>query len=384
MALYVYADETIFPINGEKNGLGYGLFVSQTEITQRTIDEALSNLKSDLDFDLKKDSQTLQKGYFHASEDGKNAHSHLCTSINKNVKGIFAYTYSDHNKPKEIAQKGFTNRILNRCLSDSTLELFRSTEEIFLTIEQRDTLSKFSLAKWLKSLYELYDKATYDILSFKTFYPNITITLKDKKEPGLQVIDFLIWAVNRTKRNIPDKKWHERIRYASSYYSVEQQGQNGGQYYLNTLHFSRTIPKGYPYEFIEPQNWNALLKAYLNIERFLVLMDKKDFTDETLHLYNDFSSISSKLKIEGYHLNKADISLLGSVFLRLFDSIPLYQNLKDEDIDSWTVILQSKYLASILVRKGNLRFIRTKNAIQRWRYKMQTENREEFRNLIYK
>ena len=386
MAIYAYADETSFTVNGKTNeiALGSGIFVSKSKVNQDIVREALADLKSDIDFDHQKDLRTIQRGYFHSSDDSKNAHSHLCCSINRNIVGIFDYTYFDNITQVDIIRKGFADRIFDRCLSHSTLALFLSTNEVFLTIEKRDSINEVTISMWLNSLYKRYEGATYNRPSYKTFYPKINIFLEDKMEPGLQVVDFLMWAVNRTKISVPDNRWHERIKYKTWYYYKDAGNQNRGKYHLNTFPDKYSaIDNDYPHKFEEPEEWSSFLNAYVNIERFLVSVDRSDFTDKTMHLFDDFHSISSKLKSNDYYLIGDDITLIGSVFLRLFDSLPLYGHLKDNDKDSWVCLLHAKYLASMLVRNDQLHFNRTRNEIQRWRYKMQTENEDEFKKLIY-
>ena len=95
-----------------------------------------------------------------------------------------------------------------------------------------------------------------------------------------------------------------------------------------------------------------------------------------------FDEVSAKLKNKDYHLNSDDFTRIGSIYLRLFDTLPVYDHVQDEDEDSWTILLNSKYLASMLVRTDQIHFGRTKNAIHRWRYHMQTEMPEFFRDLI--
>ena len=188
MAIYAYADETIFTINNKSGdiALGSGMLICQSEITRQTIEEAIIHLKEDKDFDLKKDLRTLQRGYFHASDDSKNAHSHFCRAINKNISGVFDYSYFDNITQANITQKGFADKTFDRCLSQSTLELFLSTDEVFLIIEKRDSINETTASKWLSSLYKLYEDATYNLPSYKTFYPKINISFGNKSDPGLQ------------------------------------------------------------------------------------------------------------------------------------------------------------------------------------------------------
>lgn len=384
MAIYAYADETIFTVDNKTNeiALGCGILVTKNKIDDCLIEEALVHLAKDIDFDLSKDQRTLNRKFFHASEDSKNGHSHLCNSINKNVKGVFDYTFIDKIKQIDTIEKGFTERQFNRCLSHSTLELFLTTDEIFLVIEKRGALTNETLSKWQGRLYNMYERATYDIPSYKTFYPKLNIQLRDKNEPGLQVVDFLIWAINRTKTSNPNKIWHSRIQYKTWYEYRDEENQNRAKYHLNISSLDIEINEDYPVKFEKFEKWEQFLNAYVLIERFLINFDKNDFDEKNAHLYADLEEISMKLTAIDYQLNRDDIIAVGSIFLRLFDTLPIYRHVQDSDKETWTILLNSKYLASMLVRNDQIYFTRIRNDIQRWRYKMKSERPDIFKQLL--
>lgn len=382
MAIYAYADEAIFITNSTTNeiALGCGIFVTKNKIENFVIDEALFNLAKGNKFDIKKDQRTLNRKYFHASDDSPNGHSCLCSSINKYIKGVFDYTFID--KINQIETKGFSEKQFNRCLSHSTLELFLTTDEIFLIIEKREALNIEILSKWKEQLYKMYESASYNIPSYKTFYPKLNIELENKSESGLQIVDFLMWAANRTKKSNPDQFWHNCIKYKNWYEYKDEGNQNRAKYYLNTFPNDNEINENYPIKFEKYTEWEQFLSAYVIIERFLVNIDKSDFNDKNEHLFFDLEKISTRLKKESYHLNVNDLTEVGSVFLRLFDTLPIYSQIKDNDKEKWTILLNSKYLASILRRNDQIHFNRTKNEILRWRYRMQIENSDKFKELI--
>ena len=76
--------------------LSSGLLACDVPITKAVVDAALHNLQADPDRHKprhkEKDDRTLQRGYFHASDDSQNAHGHLCRSIVKHVAGTFFYS----------------------------------------------------------------------------------------------------------------------------------------------------------------------------------------------------------------------------------------------------------------------------------------------------
>jgi hypothetical protein len=287
MPIYADADETIFTMNTQTNelALGCGILVTKLEIEQSIINEALFNLANDNKFDMRKDKRTIDRNFFHSSEDSPNGHSYLCETINKHVKGIFDYTFIDNISQNDIKKSGFSEKIFNRCLSNSTLELFTTTDEIFLTIEKRETISEQTLSKWQNQLYKLYEGVTYNTPSYKTYYPKLNIILKDKKEPGLQVVDFLMWAANRTKTFVHNSVWHDRLRYKTWYSYKDEGNQNRAKYHLNIFPDDNNSFEDYPIKFNKYEEWEQFLNAYVVIEKILVNTKKSDFREKNLHLF---------------------------------------------------------------------------------------------------
>jgi hypothetical protein len=104
MTLYFYADETKFELDNHDgqpiNIYGYGVLITKYRVEETdVIIEALNQLRLDPDIHKEQfreaDSKTLSRSFFHACEDSKNAHSHLCTSIRKYIQGKFRYDYDD-------------------------------------------------------------------------------------------------------------------------------------------------------------------------------------------------------------------------------------------------------------------------------------------------
>lgn len=384
MPLYAYADESIFTLNKSNNelALGSGILVTSNAVEKEWIAEAINNLRIDPDFDDIKDKRTVNRNFFHASDDSKNGHSHLCRFINKYVAGIFDYSYVDSIKQENLLERNFSEKVFTRCMNNSTLELFLSSEEVFLTIEKRSKLSEDIIERWLTELYKMYEKATHNTTSYKTFYPRINILLKSKEEPGLQVVDFLIWAVNRTRSESPDNTWHDRLKYQTWHSYRDVGNQNRAKYYLNVFPNDLNSFEEYPFKFEKPEEWESFIQAYIIIERLLFSIEKSDFDSNSMHLFPDFESISLKLRNTEYFLDNADIERIGSIFIRMFDTLPLYKFISLDDKEAWTVLFHAKYLASMLVRNDQIHFNRTSGEILRWRYRMQSQDKEHFWKLV--
>lgn len=381
MPIFAYADETIFTLeqNTDVRALGCGILICKTEITQEVIKEAIHNLSADPDFDEKKDSRTLQRNYFHASDDSKNAHSHLSNSINKNVTGVFDFTYFDNSTESQLNNLIHTEGIFKRCLTGSSIEFFNYPEEVFLVIEKRNKLNERDVEKWKESVYRLFEGTSYDIPSYKTYFPKINILLAGKSNPGLQVVDYILWAVNRSKKTPPNEIWMKRLAIKTWHYYKDDNGQNRGQYHLNCQPDIK-LKVNYDLPFKKADTWDEVIDAFILMERFLRHIDEADFTNTSIHLWQEFSIISNLLKDRTLNLKGEDLERIGRLFIRLFDTLPLYADVTTEE--EWKLMFHAKYLAPMLTRNGQIHLSRTKAELTRWRYKMQTEHHDEFIELM--
>lgn len=103
MSRYVYLDESEFDSEQKK---GYGALACEEPISDTVIDRAITELRGDLDRRdprcKKLDYRTLERHWFHAADDSKNGHSHICTEISQSVSGVFFADFFDTGK---LAQK---------------------------------------------------------------------------------------------------------------------------------------------------------------------------------------------------------------------------------------------------------------------------------------
>ena len=95
---YIYIDESGDPnpqiVEGSEAIFSAGMLLTTSEVVQSQINEALGKLKNDSDFDDDLDTNTLDRGYFHASFDSKNAHSYICrvaSSVNPALLEVFRF-----------------------------------------------------------------------------------------------------------------------------------------------------------------------------------------------------------------------------------------------------------------------------------------------------
>jgi len=142
---YIYVDETF--LGKDNEFAGCGILVTDKEIPESVIEEALVNLSKDPDSTSNlKDKKTLENRHFHACDDSKNSHSHLAKSINKNINGEFhAWIDKSGNNKREFFEH----------LTYSILRSLNHSEPITIIFEQRNDLTETVIKNWIREIEEM-------------------------------------------------------------------------------------------------------------------------------------------------------------------------------------------------------------------------------------
>lgn len=366
--IFAYADETKFSLtkNHPNTVIGSGIFITSNEIPQDLINKALSELDKDPDKN-KQDLKTLSNGFFHASLDSKNAHSHLCNMINYNLKGCFRYSYFDKSKTKPW-EKIKTQEEINRLtLGLSSLDFYNSNDKVQLIIEGRDGFSQGQAENFISNWHNQLDCNIYNQPSIITYYPDIKVAVMNKNNPGLQVVDFLLWVFNRASMKKPDNVWKERLRFKHySSHTVQDSPDSGGDFYINeSLNDEGRL--NYPYKVEEPVNVEEFYQSYVTIEKTLRQLEKIEFPNHALHLRYKLDKLESEVFSQMTMINDRLLNDIASLFIRLFDTLPIYDSIGESDKESWDLILKAKKMAGLFLRHDLIHGVRSSMAIIRWR-----------------
>ncbi|AFZ23610.1 hypothetical protein Cylst_1320 [Cylindrospermum stagnale PCC 7417] len=352
MTLYFYADETKFYLDNHDgtttNAYGYGVLITRYSVEDTSvIIEALNNLRQDPDINkpefIISDKRTLDRAYFHASDDSQNAHSHLCTAIREYIQGKFRYDYDDKNKYEDI-------------LTLSCLEFTCRNEPIVLVVEQRIDFQQPDADKWKEDAYRDIEKSLVKLPDSPAYFPEIKVEIKKKENAGLQVTDFILWAINRTKKKKPDTKWYDRLKFvSSSSFQIENNLFTGGEYILKqdlyeNISYFRYPQSCFPLKDL-PNNFLDLVDLYLFIEQQLLKIHCGVIPNHVLHLQDKLTKAVKNFNFtdKGQLNNTKIIQKIASIYIRLFDTFPLYQNLLEDDSSQWSKFLLSRKFASKLL-----------------------------------
>jgi hypothetical protein len=188
--LFVYVDETVY----RDKVWGAGALVTEEAVSEMLVHEALTSLGNDPDIHDPRwkvqDHRTLDRGFFHATDDSQNAHSHFAKVIKRSMNGLFVFSYKSSIQSASEAETHWFNSLLTLISIDKRGLKFE------ICLENREGLNREALSKIISRKHKISDDLAYEIPSLPSFYSYIDINSVVKKEPGVQVADFLLWSTN--------------------------------------------------------------------------------------------------------------------------------------------------------------------------------------------
>jgi len=337
--------------------VGAGMLISDEEIKDEIINIAIENLKKDPDIhkppENKLDKRTISRGWFHASEDSKNAHSHLLTEINKNINAEFVSEFHD------IAKK--SKNLINRdyyavSLINSTLSAMHTRDNAKFFIEHRPGLTMSILENNHKELEKELLSSIYNLPMLPVYFPKIEYSIVKKNNPGVQCTDLLLWAVNRRVNG--DSKWHDRIKSRFKSVMMTQSKDWGNDDFLIGKGVKGPVryytDSSFPIDSDKIVSREMLLKFYLKAIKIVEYYSNNPL-QHLSHLQNEINNIAKeKLNL----VCKNYLERLFSIYLKIFDMIPLINNTTSQS-DVQYLLLSRKYL-SLPLKHDELHAITTR------------------------
>lgn len=319
--MYVYLDETTFG-NGDKYS-GYASFIVKEKVPKQTIVEALINLKKDPDRHKKKfrdqDERTLERKFFHAADDSQNAHSHFCDSINKNIKGEFHSQFFHKRKSAFKSPK----EAYDLASKLSILSVFSESPEVTFIFEERNDLTESYLKDWWENLWEDIFKDEFSHPYIRTYYPMLKLEIVNKSEPGLQVVDFILWSSTRQTLQLKCP-WMKRIKYS---YKTETKPDDlawgGHSLVLGDMEMENKANydiSDYKYNDEKLNSKEYLLHYIVSVQKVINTVSKDVDINNVRHFWEEVEYLeANKIAIS----NTTHIEKMAICFLKLFDNISL-------------------------------------------------------------
>lgn len=377
MTLYAYTDETEFKRSESDIStiVGTGILITDKEIDNSFVIEAMDGLRADIEKDSR-DMETINRNYFHASEDSKNAHSYICKAINNNISGSFRYSFYERKNQKTWEKFKSTEKLNRLTLGLSTFEFFNSKiDKVILTVENRNGFEQNAAENWINHWYKQLDFTAYDHPSFLTYYPDFEIKISNKLCPGIQATDFILWTLNRANKSKPDEIWKKRLNFKLYADFHEENGtQSGGTYHLNS--FSNDYGRlNYPFSVNEPVTNDEFYQSYLTIEQTVRQICKIDLPEHVWHLKPMLLEIQDLFNNDET-LTHEKLNLMATIFIRFFDTLPIYEAIDETDELKWSLILKAKKMSGLFLRNDLIHGVRSSIAILRWRKNIMENERE--------
>jgi hypothetical protein len=360
--LHLFIDETVLERHDGQRLVGAGVLATSRSVSDEIVHEALAALRDDPDraanapcFDPRVealDARTLARGYFHASEDSKNARSWLSRGICKRLSGAFYCSFDVVGTAGD--EKSFRSR--------STSSLFTplvTRKHAFITFEERSSFRRRSADELMERIWRGLDWNSFQHFLMATFYPRLTIGVAPKQNPGLQVTDLLLWAVAQREYRAASKKtvWADRCGLhplGSAHTEGEHReprwlvfGVNRREY---DVAYDPTIRPSYPVET------EAILSAELDFGlAFRLFRDavevlrracQEPLPAHAAHLHGGLHNA-----VAGFAraCSPTTVREMCRQFVRLFDTLPLYGDATSAA--DWHQLLLTKRALALTLRK---------------------------------
>ncbi len=360
--LYVYADETECQLSPNKRLVGVGFLVCEEPVSHSIVSTALVDLKADPDrhkgLFRQCDSRTLKRQYFHASDDSKNGHSHFCRSINASIVGTFLCSYSIVSPT--IAQP--VSSLQEVELSLNTIGVLTPDTCVHLCVEARPQFGDSALDCWAERFYQTIEHSVADLPMMPAIFPRIKLSIEKKENPGLQVVDFLLWAMNRMHFDQPDDTWFSRLGLLSLVtFQREGKTEYHGRYYLKRA--VSTPERHYPEAALDVESTltsnEQVAHAYLLMERAIRGIYTDLLPEHIAHFTETVRALQCELRDIQVFLPET-LERLCSLFIRMFDTAPLYGDMTALELNEAAAWLHARRLAALSLRSDS----GTRNEVQ--------------------
>ena len=335
------------------------MLASDIEISKALIDNAIKNLTNDPDRvkeeSKTQDDRTLRRGYFHASEDSKNGHSHICTEVNSINDAEFICDFFE--KDKLPGNERLDNKFLyKKATIFSSVKATNTTDEVKFYFEDREGISTCMLRKLFDKIQESSILEIYDLPFIPHFSPKVDFEIVNKANPGIQFSDFVLWSVNRCVNG--DKTWYDRILSPiKSNYST-QSGSWGGQHIQLGRGLKEPIVNYSLNDFpLDPDNQinkNIYANFYLSAAKTVeyCLNNPTPYTEHLMEEAREVVINKRNLQYVEY------FDKLSSSYLKLFDMYPIISPSTSSSDKNY--LLLSKKFMSLILRKDLVHGIRTR------------------------
>jgi hypothetical protein len=333
-------------------------------ITQDLIDAALERLRNDPEAKGNRyDHATLARGFFHASEDSKNAHSALCKEIvGRNLAAAFDSSQWYFARDEEGIEGARLHRL---SVALSAMSAFQSDyDRLHLVVARRE--GSFEERDVPKFLQFVRDAGFYNVAQMPhlgTRFTEIYFELVDGKHPGVQVCDLVLWAVQRAKpertKHTGDTKWLERLRI----FVWAQGGAEGGPQQKVAATLGKGVKSTTPLlpgaisprplaDLTGPDQWELVCEMAADVHRVAAVVSA---SPRIKHLASDVAQASGLCE-RAHTLSHQDLAdalrVIITTFVLICDTLPVFNR---SSVEACTRAAEKRDVAAeYLSRTGRL------------------------------
>jgi hypothetical protein len=373
--VFGYADETSFvPQGGGRRRVGSGILLTRAKIGPDLIQEAMERLRSNPEV-TREDDRTAKRGCFHASKDSRAARRAFAQAIRATVSGTVLYSYRDPEVCPPLEPKNTEGSHQNLAFLLSLLPVTSTRSQVEILVEDRLGLGPIEQPAWMERLYRNIELRVCDTPSIPALFPDMRISKGDKTEPGLQVVDLLLWALNRSEAvQIDSGSGLDRASILADLGLTPAYGHRagnastrGGVYYIGnevpTVFISYTAGLPVP----ETMGWDGAFRAWALIEETLRNAYERGLPSHASHLREPLAHVVQRLSDPNPMPEDKVIASAASMFIRLFDTVPLHDGIPPSSEDQWALILFARRIASLVQRWDLVHGVTCLHAVLKWR-----------------
>ncbi len=345
MEVWIYLDETSIG-----SWRGAGAMVIPNPMPHIAVDQALEALARDDDEKgeavQKMDQRTLSRGYFHACEDSANAHSYWTNALNRHFNGVFIYSI------REDDGRGDAEAFFEH-LSTTLLSSLPRRSRVHALFERRNGFGPDAAGELVSELYRRLDWVAYELPQVNIHYPCVEASIGTKVDPGLQAVDFLLWATLQKLVNPGSKKavWRDRInmRWTADCPDAGE-GTRYGQFWgrLCTSALALGGRGVYESEAIQrPLPPLGVMELYWRVETAVRRAARTEFPVHAKHLSPFVQDVVRTILGKP---TREDIKNVARAFLRLFDTLPLHTD--SQNAPEFEELYDAKRFAALMIREA--------------------------------
>lgn len=364
MKIFGYIDETSFKDDFGNQFSGTGMFICKeplnSNLTQKAINK-LENSEARNDRNKKKELEVISNGLFHATKDTYNTRLSFIETLNENVNGHFKFSIFKEKKSDK------TQRLQNKAMELCVLLASYDFYDISILIEESNRLSNESLKQWELDLYLRLERSIYKTPTIPLFFPKIDFKFVKKKENnfGLQTIDYLLWAYQRSVNASKDNSWLNLLNLKMESNSHDEYKEVfDGNYSLNNPILKSKLY--YPNKVNTAKIDEDIRISFSRMENLILQINSTNVNKRVKHFSKSLETTRKMIHCKS-RVNDEYVIKIASTFIRIFDNYPIYKDF-DNDIENWNLALYTRKIASLLIQPRNqIHINRSINAIIRFK-----------------